>query len=62
MTTVQPGRMLEYVPMQGYTLGDVDGLPERTVGARPRPLRHLLTFNEPNHVDQVAMHAALLHS
>ena len=52
VTTVQLGRMLEYVPMQGYTL-DVDALPERTVGARPRPLRHLLTFNEPNHVDQV---------
>ena len=39
--------------MQGYTLGDVDGLPERTVNAQPRPLRQLLTFNEPNHVDQV---------
>ncbi len=39
--------------MQGYTLGDVDGLPERTANAQPRPLRQLLTFNEPNHVDQV---------
>jgi hypothetical protein len=45
--------MLEYVPMQGYTLADVDGLPERTVNAAPQPLRHLLTFNEPNHLDQV---------
>ena len=41
--------------MQGYTLADVGGLPERTANAVPQPLRHLLTFNEPNHIDQARM-------